>query len=225
MGPNGSGKSTLAHAIMGDPKYQCQMTNDKLQIKTAGKKIHSSIYLDQKNITDLPTEERARLGLFLSFQAPIAIPGVSVKDLLRSSYQNHDTQTPNFFMDLAKRIERYAKMIHLDKDLLSRSIHEEFSGGERKKMELLQALTLSPNFALFDEIDTGVDRDALTYIAKGIKELQKRKTGIVLITHNERILQYVDVDRVLVLSQGKLVKEGDRRLIDQINTKGYSSLS
>ncbi|HCM82568.1 MAG: FeS assembly ATPase SufC [Candidatus Gottesmanbacteria bacterium GW2011_GWA2_44_17] len=216
MGPNGSGKSTLAHVIMGDPKYTTAQ-NAKTHV--------SGLFLNKKNILNLPTEEKARLGLFLSFQSPIAIPGVSVKELLRASFQNKKGSNNKSVSALNTRISFFAKTLHIDPNLLNRAIHEEFSGGERKKIELLQALILQPAFAIFDEIDTGVDVDALKIIAKGVRELQKQGSGIVLITHSERILQYIEVDTVMVMVKGKMTHVGSRELIDRINRNGYRDLN
>jgi Fe-S cluster assembly ATP-binding protein len=216
MGPNGSGKSTFAHVIMGDPRYITPLEKNGNE--------SSKIILDNKDILHISTEEKAQLGLFLSFQAPIAIPGVSVKDLLRAAYGNLKKNNKKSLIELNAMIESYARLFHIDASLLLRSIHEEFSGGERKKIELLQALVLQPEFAIFDEIDTGVDVDALKLISFGMKELQKNGTGIVIITHNERILQYIDVDMVLIMINGKIIKTGRKNLIEQINQKGYNSL-
>ena len=203
MGPNGSGKSTLAHTLLGDPKYICHQ--------------HSKILLHGKNISTFPTEKKATMGLFLSFQSPVAVPGVSVLELLRAGQKGKK--------DRDARIRACAATLHIDKNLLTRGIHEGFSGGERKKIELLQALVLKPSYAIFDEIDTGVDVDAMKLIVKGIQELQKQGTGIILITHNERIVQYLTIDTVIVMAKGKIVKEGGKELIGEINRKGYEAFS
>lgn len=232
MGPNGSGKSTLAHVIMGDPRYSYYQIPLKGKLpehkKYEQEKVHtnnvSQIFLKGKNILKLPTEEKARMGLFLSFQSPIAIPGVSVKELLKASYHNNEKSIKESLSHFNNRILSVSTKLHIDRNLLTRGIHEEFSGGERKKIELLQALLLRPSFAIFDEIDTGVDVDALQLIAKGIVELKKDNVGIILITHNERILRYVDVDTVMVLVKGSIVRTGTSSLIKRINTLGYKNL-
>jgi Fe-S cluster assembly ATP-binding protein len=226
MGPNGSGKSTLAYATMGHPAY------------TIGEK--SKVFINGKNILEVPTEDRAKAGLFLAFQAPIAVPGVSVVNLLRTAYQEmygdkdvKEEKGKNAL--LAKRwqasgmtigqfmtmLKNDAKELKIDETFLSRGIHDGFSGGEKKKIEMLQALILSPKFAIFDEIDTGLDVDALKVVAKGIDMLSKRGTGVIIITHYQRILKYVKPDVVHILVKGKIVKTGKASLAKEIEEKGY----
>lgn len=225
MGPNGSGKSTLAYAIMGHPNYQVQ----------------SKIQIDSKDIFSLSTQERARAGLFLAIQSPIPIPGVSVSNLLRSAYQSiygtsevnrQKIQNPLLARrwnagsmtlgDFTKRLKEYASLLHINESFLHRGIHDGFSGGEKKKMEILQALMLAPKFAIFDEIDTGLDVDALRIVAKGIERLKKLGAGIVIITHYQRILKYIRPDIIHVLVSGKIVEEGTARLAQKIEKYGYS---
>jgi len=207
MGPNGSGKSTLAHVLMGNPEY----------------KIKGQLLLNRKNIEKLSTEERARHGLFLSYQSPVAIPGVSVVNLLRTATDSLHGKKVSL-SHLIKQIHTYAKELRIDPTLLERGIHDGFSGGERKKIELLQALVLKPTFVIFDEIDTGLDVDALRVVAKGINVLKENGTGVVMITHYKRLLSYIPVDVVYVLSKGKVVKTGDRKLVTVIERKGYTGL-
>jgi len=230
MGPNGSGKSTLAYALMGHPLYQ--ITNHKSQI-TIGNKIISS----------LPTEERARAGLYLAIQSPIAIPGVSVMQLLRTAYQQiHSSpkkseeklviQNPVLarrwqangmgISEFTSLVKKCARALRLDESFLGRSIHDGFSGGEKKKVEMLQALVLAPKIAIFDEIDTGLDVDALRVVGKGIDLLRKQKTGVIIITHYNRILRYVTPDVVHVLVDGKIVKTGMAALARKIEKEGYA---
>ncbi len=227
MGPNGSGKSTLAYALMGHPAYTVDTDTSEARI-------------DGTNMLDMPTEERAKTGLFLAFQSPIAIPGVSVMNLLRTSYQElhagksvtkpsvqnpllarrwkaADVSLPEFIA----RVKENAKALSVDEAFLARSIHDGFSGGEKKKVEMLQALTLAPKFAIFDEIDTGLDVDALAVVAKGISVLAKRGTGIIIITHYQRILKYLKPDVVHVLVKGNIVKTGKAALAKTIEEKGY----
>ena len=233
MGPNGSGKSTLAYALMGHPSYKCQMSNVKCQIK-----------IGKKSLITLSTEERARAGLYLAIQSPVAIPGVSVMQLLRSSYQEiHNSSSRKFKKKqpiqnpvLARRwqangmalsefttlVKRCAHELRLDESFLGRSIHDGFSGGERKKVEMLQALVLVPKFAVFDEIDTGLDVDALRVVGKGIDILHKQKTGVIIITHYNRILRYVTPDVVHVLVHGKMVDTGTALLAKKIEKDGYA---
>ncbi|MBI5621214.1 Fe-S cluster assembly ATPase SufC [Candidatus Gottesmanbacteria bacterium] len=231
MGPNGSGKSTLAYAVMGHPSYK--ITNHK-----------SLITIGNKKIISLPTEERARSGLYLAVQSPIAIPGVSVMQLLRTAYQQIHSSSKKLEEKraiqnplLARRwqangmglseftalVKEYARMLRLDESLLGRSIHDGFSGGERKKVEMLGALVIAPKFAVFDEIDTGLDVDALHLVGKGIDFLRKQRTGIIIITHYNRILRYVVPDVVHVLVGGKIVKTGTANLARTIEQEGYAA--
>jgi len=228
MGPNGSGKSTLTQAIMGNPEY----------------KIKNSICFNNKNISNLPTEKRSALGLFLAFQSPIAIPGVSVMQILRTAYQElhaakigKNTNKVNSIFntrwegkditisEFVDMVEKYAGKLHIDSGLLTRGIHDGFSGGERKKIELLQALILKPVFAIFDEIDTGLDVDALKTVANGIRELHKQGTGIILITHYQRILSYIPPDVVYVVKQGSVIARGDASLVSRIDKEGYKQFT
>ncbi|MBI2404824.1 Fe-S cluster assembly ATPase SufC [Candidatus Gottesmanbacteria bacterium] len=228
MGPNGSGKSTLAHVLMGNLIYECQMPNAKCQIK-----------IGKKNIIEMPAEERARAGLFLAFQSPIALPGVSVVHLLRTAHQTiyakttkkttiqnpvlarrlHGGADATAFM---KKLRDSAKFLHIDDTFLHRGIGDGFSGGEKKKMEMLQALVLSPKFAVFDEIDTGLDVDALKTVAAGIDRLKKQGTGVIVITHYQRILKYIKPNVVHVLIDGNIVESGSHRLAKKIEEKGYA---
>lgn len=231
MGPNGSGKSTLAQVLLGHPAYETYKRKGKI----------SKILLGGKNIIPLPTEDRANMGLFLAFQAPVAIPGVTVMNLLRAAYEaRHESkggkkqksvQNPVLarrfqvggmpigeFTDLVKS---HAKILRITDDMLRRGIHDGFSGGEKKKIEMLQALVLPHTFAVFDEIDTGLDVDALRTVSKGIALLQKQGVGVIIITHYQRILRYVRPDVVHVLVAGRVVDRGDATLARRIETKGY----
>lgn len=228
MGPNGSGKSTLAQVLMGNSTYECQMLNAKCQIK-----------IGKKDILPLSTEERARAGLFLAFQSPIALPGVSVVQLLKTAYlalHAKPVDTTNMhnpvlarrlqggeMADLMKKIKDSAKFLRIDESFLHRGIGDGFSGGEKKKMEILQALVMSPAFAIFDEIDTGLDVDALKTVAAGIALLKKQGTGIIVITHYQRILKYLKPDVVHVLVAGKIMETGDAKLAKKIEEKGYQT--
>lgn len=224
MGPNGSGKSTLAYALLGHPGYT---TRGKIVINTT-------------DISFLPTEERARAGLFLALQSPIAIPGVTVIHLLRTACETRSgakkkkTQNPVFAKqtvgsmtigEFMAMVKRHAKDLHIDEAFLSRGIHDGFSGGEKKKMEMLQALVLKPKFAIFDEIDTGLDVDALKVVAAGISLLAKSGTGVLIVTHYQRILKYVKPDVVHILVGGKIVKTGDAALAKYIEAHGYTQFS
>ena len=224
MGPNGSGKSTLASVLMGNPEYS----------------VKGKIVLGKTDISKLATSERAKKGMFLAFQSPVAISGVSVIHLIRSAYQELHPSKASVVSKmhnaaLAKRyassgmsitelldtVKKYASLLHIDESLLSRSIHEGFSGGERKKIEVLQALVLRPTFAVFDEIDTGLDVDALKIVAHGIELLQKQGTGCIIITHYQRLLTYLHPDTVTVIKKGSIVQTGDARLVKKIEKLGY----
>lgn len=231
MGPNGSGKTSLACAIMGHPDYSVAQTQKK-----------ASIAIDRIAIQDAPTEKRAINGLFLSLQTPVPIPGVNVIQLLRTAYQeiNGRSMKPEkqhynpvfgrswnvsgiLLSEFLKQIRSTASTLAIHTSLLERGIHEGFSGGERKKIELLQALILKPKFAIFDEIDTGVDVDALKLIAFGIQKLQRLGTGILLITHSQRILRYLTPHAFHVLVAGFLVKTGGEEILQRIEKDGYAS--
>lgn len=217
MGPNGSGKSTLAYALLGHPAYQ-----------TKGK-----ITVNNKNIIALSTEERAKAGLFLALQSPVAVPGVTVVNLLRTAYGDIKDSTHNPLLsrryvgsmpigEFMAMVKKYAVALHIDESFLSRGIHDGFSGGEKKKMEMLQALVLAPKFAVFDEIDTGLDVDALRIVARGIETLARQGTGVIVITHYQRILKYIKPDRIHILVNGKIIKTGSALLAQDIEDHGYA---
>ncbi len=205
MGPNGSGKSTLASAIVGHPKISYSRTS---------KILHGT-----KNLKNLSPDKRAKLGIFLSFQAPLEIPGVTVFDLLRIALEKKMDA-----VSIHKKVKEYAKELHIKDELLKRSLNEGFSGGERKKMEALQAAILEPQFALFDEIDTGVDVDALKTISRFLKKHLPKETTLVFITHSTRLLKYVQPDEVLVMKNGVLVKTGKAALAKKIEVQGFEAL-
>ena len=203
MGPNGSGKSTLSLTLMGHPLYQVK----------SGK-----ILFEKKDITNLAPEKRANLGMFLSFQSPLSLSGVNIFSLLRTAIAGKKNP-----LALREKIEKIAKLLKIKKELLERSLNEGTSGGEKKKLELLQASALNPKFLMFDEIDTGVDIDALRTIAQFMEKNRKGKTYL-LITHYNRILKYVKPDVVLVMMEGKIVKQGDYRLAEEIEKNGYEKI-
>ncbi len=203
MGPNGSGKSTLALTLMAHPLYQIK----------SGK-----ILFEKKDITDLAPEKRANLGMFLSFQSPLSLSGVSMFSLLRTAIAGKCDP-----LALREKIEKTAKLLRIKKELLDRSFNEGTSGGEKKKLELLQAAILNPKFLMFDEIDTGVDIDALRTIAQFMEKNKKDKTYL-LITHYNRILKYVKPDEVLVMMEGKIVKQGNYKLAEEIEKNGYEKI-
>lgn len=204
MGPNGSGKSTLANAIMGHPEYFV----DK----------QSKIIMDQIDISKLGPDKRADLGIFLSFQQPLSLSGVKVFQLLRLALSGKIDP-----LVLNNKIEKYAELLKISPELLQRSLNDGASGGEKKKLELLQAAILQPKYAIFDEIDTGVDVDALKTIAQFMHK-SKGKATYIVITHYNRILKYIRPDYVLIINKGRLVETGDYKLAERIEEKGYKKL-
>jgi len=204
MGPNGSGKSTLAQVLLGHPEYRI----------TGGR-----VLLDGVNITKLPTDQRAKLGLFLGFQYPVEVPGVSFSQFLRLAAK--EKLSPLTFRRL---ISETAKKLAFNSDISSRSLNEGFSGGEKKKSEILQLSVLKPKYAVLDEPDSGLDVDALKYIAEAVKVL-KPLPGLILITHYQRILHYIKPDYVHILVSGRIVKSGRGDLADQIEKTGYEKFT
>lgn len=204
MGPNGSGKSTLAYAIMGHPGYTLDSK--------------SQILFNKEQIQDLKPEERAEKGIFLSFQTPLSLSGVKVFQLLHLAMQGKKDP-----LKIRQEVKAYAKELGISDELLNRSLNEGASGGEKKKMEVLQAAVLGKNFMIFDEVDTGVDVDSLKSIATFLNKHREGKT-YVIITHYNRILKYLKPDKVLVIAGGELKKEGDHTLADKIERTGYTLL-
>ena len=199
MGPNGSGKSTLAYSLMAHPAYQSK----------------GAIKLNNEDITDLDAQRRAEKGIFLSFQNPLSLSGITVFQLLQLALSGKTDP-----VTLRRKVLSTAKELHLSEELLRRSLNENASGGEKKKLEVLQATVLDKPLQIFDEVDTGVDVDALKTIGKFLQKNKKNKTYIV-ITHYNRILKYLKPDAVLILNNGKLVKTGGAKLAEQIEKKGY----
>ena len=203
MGPNGSGKSTLAMSIAGHPSYFIKK---------------GKIIFNEKNITKASPDERSQSGIFLSFQSPLSLAGVTVFSLLRTAIAGRKDP-----LVLREEIEKTAKLLKIKKELLDRSLNEGASGGERKKIELLQAAILDPKFIIFDEIYTRVAVDALKTIAQFMEKNKKGKTYL-LITHYNRILKYVKPDVVLVMINGRIVKQGDYSLAEEIEKNGYEKI-
>jgi Fe-S cluster assembly ATP-binding protein len=207
MGPNGSGKSTIALTLAGHPKYQI----------TSGQ-----IILDGKNITSFSPDKRANLGLFLSNQSPITIPGLNVTSFLWQIYKNFHNNQKMSLLEFRSWLESEAKQLEIKNELLNRSLNDGFSGGERKKMELLQMLVSNPKYLIIDEIDSGLDVDALKIISNKINQLaQKNKIGILIITHYNRFLKYLVPNRVLILEQGVIKSSGGVEFIDLIENNGF----
>ena len=206
MGPNGTGKSTLGYAITGHPRYTV----------TSG-----SILFDGEEITELSVDERAKKGIFLSFQNPIEVPGVTLSSFIRSALEQKTGKRIRLW-DFKKKLSETMKLLSMDESYAERDLNVGFSGGEKKKAEILQLLLLNPSLAILDETDSGLDVDAVRTVSKGIEEYQKSKDGaLLIITHSTRILESLHVDKTHVLVDGRLVAEGDGSLVDEINENGF----
>ena len=225
MGPNGSGKSTLACSLMGHPNYRIV---GSLQSAVEQRSV---ISLDGEDITNKTPDQRAKAGLFLAMQYPVSIPGVSVREALLAAIrsrtqelENSRTQDVMSALDLKKLIEKEAGELAIDPELLKRGLNEGFCGGEKKKMEILQMRILSPKYTILDETDSGLDIDALKIVAKGANYLaKKKKTGILVITHYQRLLSYLKPDRVLVMKDGEIVREGGIEVVEELEKRGYQT--
>lgn len=205
MGPNGSGKSSLSNALMGNPDYEI----------TGGE-----IFFEGRKINEMTPDERANAGIFMAFQYPVAIPGVKVRDVLVASLRAQMKEVKA--IDIKRKVEEIAKELRMSDDLLSRGLNEGFSGGEKKKMEILQMKILQPKLAILDETDSGLDLDALNIVAEEIqKQVKTTGTSVILITHYQRMLNLVDVDKVVVLKKGLVVDRGGKELIAELEKVGY----
>jgi Fe-S cluster assembly ATP-binding protein len=215
MGPNGSGKSTLCNAIMGHPRY----------VVTGG-----DILFGGKSVLKLSTDKRARLGIFLGFQYPQEIAGLTFGSFLRTAGNAIGKARDKSFkpagpVEFYRLLEKEAKALKYDSKLISRNLNEGFSGGEKKRAEVLQLAVLKPKFAMMDEIDSGLDIDALKTVAEGIdKAFKKNRMGLLLITHYQRILNYLRPDFVHVMADGEIVKSGGRELAHRLEKEGYAKL-
>lgn len=208
MGPNGSGKSTLANALAAHPKYQI---------------TDGTIHFGAKKISGLPADKIARAGILMAFQYPQSISGVSVANLLKiSAYKTASTRQP--LAEFSKNLKAKARSLHIPEEFLSRSLNEGFSGGEKKKAEILQLAMLSPKLVILDETDSGLDVDALKLVAREVNKLKEKDVSVLLITHYQRILRYVQPDFVHVLYKGKIIKSGDRGLAEEIEKRGYGKI-
>ncbi|MBO4751448.1 MAG: Fe-S cluster assembly ATPase SufC [Bacteroidales bacterium] len=209
MGPNGNGKSTLAGVIAGNPKYHV----------TAGEVIYNG-----KNILDLPVEVRAAEGIFLGFQYPVEIPGVSIANFMRTAvneqrkYRGLDPLSGSEFLKL---MEEKKKVVEMTASLANRSVNEGFSGGEKKKNEIFQMAMLNPKLSILDETDSGLDIDALRIVASGVNKLRSKDNATIVITHYQRLLDYIVPDFVHILYEGRIVKTGPKELALELEQKGY----
>ncbi|MCP5062864.1 MAG: Fe-S cluster assembly ATPase SufC [Ignavibacteriae bacterium] len=209
MGPNGSGKSTLASVIAGKEEYEVE---------------EGEVILEDENINELAAEERAHKGVFLSFQYPVEIPGVSVTNFIKTAI--NETRKAKGLEDMPanemlKMIRDKAELLEIDRKFLSRSLNEGFSGGEKKRNEIFQMAMLEPKLAILDETDSGLDIDALRIVANGVNKLKSKDNAVVVITHYQRLLDYIVPDFVHVLYNGKIVKSGTKELAHELEAKGY----
>jgi Fe-S cluster assembly ATP-binding protein len=208
MGKNGSGKSTLSNVVMGNPEYQV----------TGGQ-----IMWQGKNILKLPVHERARLGIFLAFQYPLEIPGLSVFHFLQTAVKA--VQGKDFKQHIfQKELEQARKELKLPEQFLTRSLNEGFSGGEKKRMEILQLKMLKPKIAILDETDSGLDIDALKLVAENVRQLVSKEFGVLVITHYQRLLNFLKPDEVHIISEGKIIKSGSGELVKKLEQQGYEWL-
>lgn len=206
MGPNGSGKSTLANVIMGHPAYEV---------------TEGEVLVEGRNILELETDERARLGVFLAFQYPVAIPGVSVAKFLKSAADARFGDGKLKAAEFLKELRENLKFLEMNEAFLNRFLNDGFSGGEKKRMEILQMLTLKPRFAVMDETDSGLDIDALQVVAKGVNRLVGPAFGLLVITHYERLLNYIKPDHLHVLIDGQVAMSGGPELVKEVERRGY----
>lgn len=212
MGPNGSGKSTLAYTLAGHPSYNVLKG--------------SSVKLGKLDLLAMSPDERSQVGFFLAFQYPVEIPGVNVQNFLRQAHQarfakNKKKQFKKV-IDFRRHLYKLADELQVDQKLLKRGLNEGFSGGEKKRLEILQLAVLEPKFAVLDETDSGLDIDAIKAVAQGIKKIVKKYSiGVLIITHYQRILKYLSIDQIHVMKKGKIVESGDSQLAEKIEQKGY----
>ena len=210
MGPNGAGKSTLGYALMGSPRYQ--LTNGQIWFKG-------------QDITEESTDKRAKAGLFLSFQNPLEVPGITLGNFLRNALEQRTGQRIRPW-EFRKELKKAMDVLQMDHSYADRDLNVGFSGGEKKKAEILQLLMLKPDLAILDETDSGLDVDAVRTVSKGIEEFQKNQQGsLLVITHSTRILESLQVDVPHVMEEGKIVRNGDASLVDTINEKGFEEFT
>ncbi|ESU31319.1 iron ABC transporter ATP-binding protein [Bacillus sp. 17376] len=207
MGPNGTGKSTLSSAIMGHPKY----------VVTNG-----TVTLDGEDVLEMEVDERARAGLFLAMQYPSEISGVTNADFLRSALNSRLGEGNEIsLMKFIRKMDKQMEFLEMDLDMAQRYLNEGFSGGEKKRNEILQLMMLEPKIAILDEIDSGLDIDALKVVSKGINEMRSEDFGCLIITHYQRLLDYITPDHVHVMMQGRIVKSGGPELAQRLEAEGY----
>lgn len=208
MGPNGAGKSTLANILMGNPKYEIT----EGEIRFLGKRVN-----------DMKVNERAKLGMFLSFQYPEEIPGITVENFLRSAKMAID-EKPIKLMEFKRTLKEKMELLGMKEEYASRYLNEGFSGGEKKKSEILQLLILKPKLALLDETDSGLDVDAVKIVARGVEQYKTENNSIIIITHHRAILDYLKPDYVHFLIDGRIAKSGDESLIEIVEREGFEAI-
>ncbi len=212
MGPNGSGKSTLASVLAGNPKYEV---------------TRGSILFKGNDLLEMEPEDRAREGLFLSFQYPVEIPGVSMVNFMRAAVneqRKYRSEEPISASDFLKLMREKRELLGMDSNLVSRSVNEGFSGGEKKKNEIFQMAMLSPQLSILDETDSGLDIDALRVVAQGVNKLHKKENATIVITHYQRLLEYIKPDHVHVLYAGRIIRSGGPELALELEKRGYDWL-
>ncbi len=207
MGPNGSGKTTLANTILGNPKYEIES---------------GEIVFEDEKINDLSTDKIAKKGIFMSFQIPEEIPGITVAHFLKTVKSEVSNDKLNLFT-FSKEVEENMKKLDIDTSYINRDLNVGFSGGEKKKNEILQLLTLNPKLAILDETDSGLDIDAIKVVSKGINLFKNNDNAVLIITHSTKILKGLDVDYVHILYDGKIIKSGDKTLANEIEENGYTN--
>jgi len=213
MGPNGSGKSTLSHVLAGKEDYEI---------------LEGEIEFKDTNLFNLNIEERSQKGLFLAFQYPVAIPGVNITPFLKASLNaklKKEGKPEVDALNFAKKLKNTAKEFGIPKDMLSRSVNEGFSGGEKKRYEILQMSILQPSLSILDETDSGLDVDALKTVTEGVNKLRKQDNSFLIITHYKKLLDYISPDFVHVMKDGKIIKSGDKSIAKEIEDRGYKNIN
>jgi Fe-S cluster assembly ATP-binding protein len=207
MGQNGSGKSTLAKVMAGDPSYEV---------------THGDILIDGESVLEMEPDERARAGLYLAFQYPVEVPGVSIANFLRLALNaRRDEGEEIGVMEFYERLQKAVEALNWDESIIERNLHEGFSGGEKKRSEILQLLVLEPRYAILDETDSGLDVDALKVVSQGVNAARSPAFGALVITHYQRLLNYIIPDRVHVMADGRVITSGDKDLAKELDVKGY----
>jgi len=211
MGPNGTGKSTLSAAIMGNPTYEV---------------TQGEVLLDGENVLELEVDERARLGLFLAMQYPSEIPGITNAEFMRAAINaKREDDNKMGIMEFLKKLDEKMQLLNMPEEMAERYLNEGFSGGEKKRNEILQLLMLEPTFAILDEIDSGLDIDALKVVSKGVNAMRGQGFGAMIITHYQRLLNYITPDYVHIMMEGKVVKTGGAELAKRLEAEGYQGIS